>query len=195
MEQALCRFLEDPELVKTAANYYVQEGNIQDFVYIRPGTDGVMWGQDFAYKNGTLISPKMFSEFVVPYARERLRHIHKNFHIPVIKHACGNNWSLLNMFVEIGWDCYQSIQISVGMDLGEVKEKYGKKMALWGGVPVELLVNGTKEEVVAAAGKIMSQGKPGGGYIFGSSHSIYTGTKYENFMTMLEVWEKTAEYV
>jgi len=62
------------------------------------------------------------------------------------------------MFVEIGWDCYQSIQASAGMDLGKVKEKYGKKMALWGGVPVELLVRGTKEEVEAAAEKTMAQG-------------------------------------
>jgi len=62
------------------------------------------------------------------------------------------------MFVEIGWDCYQSIQASAGMDLGKVKEKYGKKMALWGGVPVELLASGTKEEVEAAAEKTMAQG-------------------------------------
>jgi hypothetical protein len=44
------------------------------------------------------------------------------------------------------------------MDLGEEKEKYGKRMALWGGVPVELLVSGTKEEVVTAAEQTMVQG-------------------------------------
>jgi|YNPMSStandDraft_2_1061718.scaffolds.fasta_scaffold06321_3 hypothetical protein len=158
MEQALCRFLEDPELVKAAAKYYTQEGNLQDFIYIRPGTDGVMWGQDFAYKNGPLVYPAIFHEFLVPFAKERVRHVHDNFHIPVIKHACGNNWSLLDMFVEIGWDCYQSIQALAGMDLGEEKEKYGKRMALWGGVPVELLVSGTKEEVVTAAEQTMAQG-------------------------------------
>ena len=58
-------------------------------------------------------------------------------------YSCGNNWELLDMFVEAGYYCYQSIQPTAHMDLAEVKAKYGDKMTLWGGVPVEEMVGGT----------------------------------------------------
>jgi uroporphyrinogen-III decarboxylase len=114
--------------------------------------------------------------------------------MPVFKHACGNNWKLLDMFVEIGFACYQSIQASAGMDLARVKERYGSALCLWGGVQVEHLVSGTAADIRADVAAAMAAGKPGGGYIFGSSHSIAVGTKYDNFMTMIDAFLASAYY-
>jgi hypothetical protein len=35
-------------------------------------------------------------------------------------------------------------------------------------------------------------GPPGGGYIFGDTHSIAVGTKYDNFMALLDAYHKLA---
>ncbi len=67
--------------------------------------------------------------------------------MPVLKHACGNNWLLLDMFVEAGFAAYQSIQQSAGMDLPRLKKQYGGRICLWGGIPVEHLVGGTAAEI------------------------------------------------
>jgi uroporphyrinogen-III decarboxylase len=40
----------------------------------------------------------------------------------------------------------------------------------------------------------MAEYKPGGRYIFGSTHSIAVGTKYDNFMTMVEEFERGRGY-
>ena len=114
--------------------------------------------------------------------------------VSIIKHACGNNWPLLDMYVEAGFDGYQSIQASAGMELEKVKRAYGERLVLWGGIPLELLQAGTAGEVRAAVRAAAAVGKPGGRYILGSSHSIAVGSSYDNFMAMLEEYERVAAY-
>ena len=157
------------------------------------GFDAVFWGTDYAYNAGPFLSPAMFREFILPYAKARTESVH-SLGLPVIQHACGNNWALLDFFVEIGFECYQSIQNSAGMDLKLLKKRYGRKIALWGGVGVEKLVAGTPEDVAADVRYALRYGKPGGGYIFGASHSIAVGTKYDNYMRMLEEFRRLREY-
>ena len=64
----------------------------------------------------------------------------------------------------------------------------------WGGVPVELLVSGTVDEVRKSVKYALDTYKTGGRYIFGTSHSIAVGTKYDNFMVMVEEFLKNREY-
>ncbi len=112
--------------------------------------------------------------------------------VHVFKHACGNNWKLLDMFVEAGYEAYQSIQESASMDLARVKAEYGDKLLLWGGVSVEKLMSGEPDDVRRDAEHALEMGSPGGGYVFGTSHSVAVGTKYENFMVMLDTFHELA---
>ena len=188
------QYLDNPETVKAAIRYEVVKNNMLDRYYIRPCQDAVGWGQDFASTQGPFISPEMFREFVLPGIRSRVKNIHDRFDIPVMKHACGNNNKLIDMFVEAGYDAYQSIQRTAGMDLAQIKTDYSSDFAAWGGISVEYLVSGTSDDVRNDVINAMKNYKPGGRYIFGSTHSICVGTKYENFMTMVEEFEKRRKY-
>ncbi|HLA39313.1 MAG TPA: uroporphyrinogen decarboxylase family protein, partial [Candidatus Glassbacteria bacterium] len=89
------------------------------------------------------------------------------------------------------YDCYQSIQKSAGMDLASLRKNYGRRLALWGGVQVENLIAGTAEDVrrdVREAFRIaLDEAEAGqGGFILGTSHSVAVGTKYDNFMALLD---------
>jgi hypothetical protein len=191
MEQGLLAYADQPEVVQRAIQYETRLGNLNDEWYLRPGTDGVLWGTDFASNQGPLISPAMFRRWCLPSICERVSHV-KASGRAVFKHACGNNWKLLDMFVEAGYDVYQSIQASAGMDLGAVKARYGDGLALWGGVRVENLVSGTTEDVRRDAEAALRVGPPGGGFIFGDTHSIAVGTRYDNFMAMLDTYHRLA---
>jgi uroporphyrinogen-III decarboxylase len=191
MEQGLRLYAEDPELVQRAIDYATRMANLQDEWYIRPGTDAAFWGQDFAATTGPLMSPRMFRQFCLPSIQERVRAV-KRRGLRAWKHACGNNWKLLDMFVEAGYDVYQSIQHSASMDIGQVKAKYGDRLVLWGGVMVEHLVSGTPEDIYRDAEYAMRVAAPGGGYIFGDTHSIAVGTKYDNFMALIDAYHKLA---
>jgi hypothetical protein len=191
-EQGYERIALEPDLVRAAAAQLARLGELQDPDYIRPGQDGTIWGQDFAASRGPMVSPAAFRDLVVPFMKSRAASV-KRLSQYVVQHACGNNWPLLDSFVEIGFDCYQSIQQSAGMDLGQVMRKYGDKLCLWGGVPVEHLVSGTPSEIradVRAAVQTARSVRGGAGYIFGSTHSIAVGTKYDNFMAMVDEFEK-----
>ena len=110
----------------------------------------------------------------------------KAFSVNTIFHNCGNNIPLMEMFIDCGIDCYQSLQTTAGMEVGLLKERYGDSLSFWGGVPVELLIGGNPEEMRQAVREAMERGAPGGGFILGPSHSIAMNTKYENFMAMLD---------
>jgi uroporphyrinogen-III decarboxylase len=153
--------------------------------YCRRGIAGVHVEEDMAGTNGPFISPAMWREMCFPTLRERVQHI-KRYVDQVSFHCCGKTLSLMDMFVEAGVDCYQSLQTTAGMEVGALKEGYGNRLAFWGGVPVELLVAGTPEEVRASVRRAMERGAPGSGFILGPSHSIAYGTQYDNFMAMLD---------
>lgn len=148
------------------------------------GYDATLTATDFGAQRASLMSPSMFRRFCLPGIAANVQAAHQAG-LKYVKHTCGNNWSLLPMFTEIGVDCYQSVQESAGMDTAEVKRRYGDRMTIWGGVQVEHLVSGTPEDVrrdVRRAMRVAGEG----GFILGASHSIAVGTRYDNFMAMLD---------
>jgi hypothetical protein len=188
MEKGLMAFAAQPELVRRAIAYHTRQGNLRDQWVLRQGVDAVLWGMDFSGTTGPLISPKMFREFCLPSIKERVQSV-KARGFTVFKHACGNNWKLLDMFVEAGYDVYQSIQASASMDLTEVKRLYGDRLILWGGVRVEHLVDGEPADVREDVRRALADVAPGGGFILGTTHSIAVGTRYDNFMALLDAYQ------
>ena len=78
----------------------------------------------------------------------------------------------------------QTIQPTAGMDIKELKERFGHGITLWGGVSNENLIMGTPADVESDARYAYRWAAPGGGYIMGASHSLAVGIPLENLMTM-----------
>jgi hypothetical protein len=193
MERGLMRLLTQPEVVRAATRRTLAEENLADDVSIHPDQDAALWGADFGYKTGPFLSPELFRGFFLEANKARVAALHARGQ-RVLKHCCGNIWPLLDSFVDIGYDAYQSIQGSASMDIAAVKARYGDRLTLWGGVALEHLQGGTPEDVRADVRRAMATAKPGGRFILGSSHSIAVGTKYDNFMAMLDEYHKLADY-
>lgn len=194
MERGLLELAANPDVVRAATAYLVRRQNLADAAFIHPDSDAVMWAEDLGYKTGPLIGPAMFRDFFLEANKERARNVKGKFGKKILKHCCGNINLLLDFFIDIGFDAYQSIQPTAGMDICRLKKDYGDRIALWGGVAVEHLVGGTPEEVRADVRRAMACAKPGGRFILGASHSIAVGTKYDNFMAMLDEYTKLCQY-
>ena len=193
MERGMLQLAMDPETVRAATAFRVSQQNLADEVMVHPDQDGVLWGQDFSMSKGPMISPRMFRDLFLDANKARVDNLHRRG-IKVLKHCCGDAWDLMDIFLEIGYDCYQSIDQAAGEDLCKLKEAYGDKIPLWGGVDVDLLLHGTPEDVREDVRRAMACAKQGGGYILGTSHSVAVGTQYENFMAMLDEYHKLADY-
>ncbi|MBN2582778.1 MAG: hypothetical protein JXL80_06885 [Planctomycetes bacterium] len=194
MERGLMMFIDQPDVVKAAIRKSTRDGNAADAWAIRDGQDGVVWGADFAYKAGPMISPAMWHEFCFPAYKQRSDHVHACGQF-ILKHACGNNLPLIDDFVAAGFDCYQSLQATAGVHLDQLKASHGDKLCLWGGMPLEVLQSGTIDDVRLAVRKAVRVGSPGSGFIFGTSHSVAVGTPYDNFMAMIDEFLKVRDRV
>lgn len=189
-QEAMMVYALQPEVIHAANRQRTAIWNAHDPYYCRAvgsraGMAGAIAEQDMAGTNGPFISPEMWRELCFPYFKERIAHIKRHVD-QVVFHCCGRTIPLMDMFADAGVDCYQSLQTTAGMEVGMLKERFGDRMAFWGGVPVELLVGGTPDQVKRAVQQAMERGAPGGGFILGPSHSIAYGSKYENFMAMLD---------
>jgi len=189
MDKGLLDYMLRPELMKKAIDYTTKIQNLSDKYYIHDDLDGIFIEQDMAGSNGPIISPDMFKEFCFDAMKSRIDSI-KKIKEHVIFHCCGNTWEYMDMFRDTGIDCYQSLQTGAGMDISKLKKKYGKDMSFWGGVAVENLVGGTMEDVINDVKHTYETCKDDGGFILGPSHSIAYGTKYDNFMAMLDTHDK-----
>jgi uroporphyrinogen-III decarboxylase len=136
-----------------------------------------------------MISPAMFRDFCYDAMAERVAHV-KSFNMQVTLHNCGNNVPIMDQFADAGVQCYQSLQRFAGMEVGRLKADFGDRLAFWGGVDLEGLVTGTPDDVRANVREALERGAPGGGFVLGPSHSIAYGTKYENFMAMLDEYDR-----
>ena len=140
------------------------------------------------------MSPKHFRELFYP-GFQRVVSGFKELGLYVIKHTDGNLWPIIDLLVDAGIDCLDPIDPLAGMDLGEVKAKYGQRIALKGNVDcAELMTFGTPEQVVEATKTALRQGMPGGGYILSSSNSIHSAVKPENYVAMLHTLHEHGRY-
>lgn len=192
MEQGLLMYGLAPDVVAAAIRQRTALDNAADEWFVRRGAPGALMEQDFAGSNGPMISPRMFRALCLPAMRERISHV-KRIVPQVIFHSCGNNIALIPAYAEAGIDCYQSLQTTAGMEIGKLKQLFGGELCFWGGVPVENLIAGTPEDVRRDVRTAMERGAPGGGFILGPSHSVAMNTRYDNFMAMLDEYDRLAD--
>jgi len=158
------------------------------------GADILLTGDDYAHRQAPIMSPEHFREFVLPYLKETID-VAKAKGVPFIKHTDGNLWPIIDMMVDAGIDCLDPLEPMAGMDIGEVKKRYGDRIAVAGNVDCgELLSRGTPEEVVEAVKETIAKAAVGGGHILASSNSIHPAVKPENYRAMVEAGKRYGRY-
>lgn len=153
------------------------------------GADFIHVVNDIAFNAGPFISPDQWREFILPHMVRQVRAIRELGAIPFI-HTDGNIMPILDDYISVGAACFQSVDPMAGMDIAEVKRRCRGKMALMGNVQCSLLQDGPKEAIRRSARYCLEHGTPGGGYIFGTSNTIFPGMPLENYEYMLDVYRE-----
>ena len=189
MERGFMEIASRPQEIKQIFDSQVEKVIAHDEFYINQYQDAVMGGEDLTCSTGPLINPDTYRDLFLPGFKKRLA-VLKTKKLPFIKHCCGDTTKYLEIFKELDIDCYQAIQASAGVDILEVQKKYKDSFALWGGVPVEHLIESTTEQIRQDVKHVMTKAAPEGSFILGTTHSIAVGTKYDNFMALLDEFSK-----
>jgi len=161
---------------------------------IEAGADGVIPGDDWAHNTGPFMSPAQFREFVLPYF-ERMVQTCKEAGAFVIKHSDGNIWSLMDMIAASGIDAINPVQPDAGMDLAEMKRRYGSRLCLAGNINCGYtLSEAPVDQVDREVKEAIHQAGPGGGYIMMSSNSLHSSVRPENYKAMVEATRAYGKY-
>ncbi len=194
MQDLLMAIVLEPALVKALVEMSVTVNLELAKEVVARGVKIIYTGDDYAYNKGPLMSPKHFREFFYP-ALCRVMGGYKELGLYTIKHTDGNLWPILDMIINSGIDCLDPIDPQAGMDLGEVKAKYGNQVALKGNVDcAQLMTFGTPDEVAEATKETLRKGMPNGGFILSSSNSIHSAVKPENYVAMLKTLRECGRY-
>lgn len=167
--------IENMTLIKDAV------GNAVDVVFT--------CGTDFGTQNSTFCSPETYDRVWKPYYRKVNDWIHLNTNWKTFKHSCGAVGSLLEHFIDSGFDIINPVQINAaGMDPVVLKKKYGDKIVFWGGgVDTQgAFAFGTPAQVkdqVRSQCEILNNN---GGFVFNTVHNIQANVPFANVIAMLE---------
>jgi uroporphyrinogen decarboxylase len=155
--------------------------------------DGFALCADYCFNVGPFLSPDQFGEFVTPYLTELIRG-YRDMGYYAIKHTDGNIMPIIDQLIQANPHALHSLDPQAGVDIAEVKRRYGDRVCLIGNVNCGLLETGTDEQVIESARYCLRHGMPGYGYIFSTSNCVYTGMPLERYDLILSVLEQEGQY-
>jgi uroporphyrinogen-III decarboxylase len=126
--------------------------------------------------SSTVISPKIFKNFCLPYDQVLHDALHTNGH-KVVYHTCGGMMPILELIVQNGCDASETLSpagVGGDADPAEIKRRIGSQVALIGGMDqVNILTMGTPEQVRLETHRLFEALGPGGGYILSAADHFF----------------------
>ena len=160
------------------------EENIVDYVVIF---------EDMAYKNGPMISPTDAKKFMLPGYRKLIDCL-KAFGIDIIiVDSDGNVDSLIPLWLETGINGTLPCEVAAGMDVRELRKKYGKELIIVGGIDKRALSQGRnviREEVFQKVPHLVEAG----GYFPTVDHQVPHEVPLDNYRYYLEVVREATNF-
>ncbi len=152
---------------------------------VKAGADFILFGDDVGGKSGPMLSPKHYQKFFLPGLAKVVDKTHE-LGAYVVKHTDGNVYKLLDMFAEVGIDAFHPSDPSSGMDIAEVKRRYGDRFAVCGGIDTgDPLSRWPVADLVAEVRRRIAELAPGGGWMIASSNTVHSSVRPENYHAMI----------
>ena len=153
--------------------------------------DAVYWPDDMGYKYNQFFSLATYRDLLKPFHKRAIDWAHAKGAMAHL-HSCGNVNPFLPELVGLGLDALNPLEVKAGMDPLAVKNTYGKKLVLHGGVNAVLWTD--PEAIKAEMERVVPVLKEGGGYIFSSDHSVPSSVSLEDFRQITALAKKLGSY-
>lgn len=159
------------------------------------GVDAILISSAFA--GAGFISPDQFREFVLPFERMVIEGIKTEYEVPIYTHTCGEIGDRLELMKLTGTNGIDTLDPPPlgSVDLKDAKERIGNALFIKGNIdPVNTILLGTPEDVLADARRCLAIAAPGGGYVLSSACSIPPQAPPENILKLHEAAEQFGRY-
>lgn len=137
------------------------------------GVRVILQPDDFAYKSGPFLNPKLIDELFGPSYRRLIKSVHDRGG-KFVFHSCGDNTLLFDTYIGWGVDGLHAYETTSNVNIFNEKKKHGWQTVIIGGVGIDyLLTERSKDEEVAAHVKrLIKELGPGGRYIVSPAYSL-----------------------
>jgi uroporphyrinogen decarboxylase len=148
--------------------------------------------EDFAFKNGPLMSPSLFREFMLPHY-QRINAFLRSHGVNIITlDSDGNTEVLVPLFIEAGITGHWPCEIAADMDPVKLSRQYGRDMAFMGGIDKRELTKDKAAIDSEVLGKV-PQLLEAGGYIPYVDHTVPPDVPWENFVYYMDLKQRCLE--
>ncbi len=130
--------------------------------YLAAGVEAGFLPDDYAGQDGPMLSPALWRDMILPGVA-RVIAVYRAAGAPVIFHTCGRSEAFIPDLVEAGVTAF-NLQ-SEACDLAALKQRFGRRIAFYGGVASHIMLAGTPEDVQQAARAAIAALCDGGGLI------------------------------
>ena len=164
------------EMMEFIADYTIEVSKpilaeiVPDYIFIN---------EDMAMKNGPLLSPRTYREFIFPHMR-RLVDFYKCSGVPyIIVDTDGNSEPLIPLLMEAGVNGLWPLERASDMDPLFIRKKYGRDLRLWGAVDKRELAK--DKAAIDAHLRSLAPLIEDGGFIPTVDHLVPPDVSLENF--------------
>lgn len=192
-ETLLIALLEEPDWCVEMFNHYLDLDialfdRILDAGYT---FDSIKWPDDMGYKHSQFFSVKQYRKLLKPVHARAVQWAHDRG-MKTLLHSCGDVNPFIPELIDIGVDGLNPLEVKAGMDPIAIKQQYGDKLLLNGGINALLWEDADK--ICAEMDKIFPVVKQNGGYIFSSDHSIPSSVSLDNFKKIVAHAKQLGKY-
>jgi len=172
---------DDPDFVHSLLRFTTELAKARGVALGEMGADMVIFGDPSA--GCSLISPRIYREFVKPYHKEVVDSLKDKLTVRVGFHICGYTDPIMEDIVSLPLDWFE---IDSPSSMEKMKGFARGKMTVKGNVPTEIFSSGTEEDLEVAVKECVDQGAPGGGFILAPGCALPWDMKPLNIKAFLE---------
>ena len=146
--------------------------------------DYIGYHEDMAYKNGSLISPAMFREFMTPcYQRIRALTVPAGLDLHMMD-SDGDIRQLIPLWLEVGINSFTPCEVAAGMDVVALRREYGQAITMLGGFDKRILAS--DRAAIKAEVERLRPVIEGGGYLCSCDHGVPHDVSFANYSYLVE---------
>ncbi len=198
LEQTMMDMVKNPSLLEAMMDKVLKSqmslyGRMADVV--GRDLDLVLITDDYCGQQFPMFSLKHFHKYILPRQREMYALLKAKGVKVAALHSDGAVFDFIPAFIEMGVEVLNPVQFTaLGMEAEKVKESFGGRIGLWGGMDAQhLLPNADPETVYAEIKKTISVLGKDGGYIFSSIHNVQGDTPLPNLLAAVQAYKDSRE--
>jgi uroporphyrinogen-III decarboxylase len=192
-ENLMFAYYDQPQLLHAIGEQWVKlYTSLLEEICACAKIDAIDFWEDMAYRNGPMIGPAVFQEFMTPYYK-RVIDCARSLGVEVFEvDSDGNVEKLIPLFLDVGVNMMYPFEVQAGMDVLDVRRRYGNKLVIQGGLDKRLLAFGPDAIKKEVDPKVPAMLKTGG-YFPSLDHSCPPDVSLKDFEFYLDYLRKLGQ--